>query len=1056
MAKARTVVLGAGAAFGVLALISAVGALASAAPPATGDWSVAGAESYSNQVITIANATDVSGNVTAYGNLTVSAAGDLTFDNVTLVLPFQSLLDVQGRAVFRNSTVQGETWTLWIRGQAVFTGDTFINATGGMFLNSTTSSLDRIVWDCGGTAGTIHIQQVIDFKSQTLQNGCIVSYEPAAQAGNKSVEISNDTVTEAGGGTGLTFADVYHTGYIQYNMHDLFINNMSGWGIYIGVTAPNTTYLIHDSRFVNTGSAAIRADSFEGNLHIYNDSFVGVLRAARMDGLPGGSVVGTLDNITVSGTTASILADDMTWIVRNSTIGGAAPQFEAGANGHIRIYDSVDSALGSGTPAAGGSIEHFIMLNLGVPSWQNAVSITGDLVSLLDASGAVTLQVDPANWTAQEIVWWGMYPGGNVDNRQLRPTIQDAGTSFNCTPASFLVSPGMPRVNVVCTDDSAPKIGSIAPAFPRFQNSTLVAGTARVDETGSGLTTVEFSLDGSAYAPVTFAPGDARNFSFSRAGMPDGVYHIWLRARDRTGNVGLVTAGPLTVDTVPPVLSIDPLPAIFSGSNYTIDGTTEPNTTVTISHAGGFTNTTRSGVTGSFSVGVPLDEGLNVYTVTARDPSGNAFSLAATTIVDTKAPPLVVLLDGMPATTALERTAAVRVEGFSEAAAEVRVNGQLAARAGDGFSYDLALLKGLTNLTVVATDVAGNAASWSGAAYFDDTPPALTASVDGAFLAAGATIVTRSASAAVAGSARDNDTGVAWLVVSGRSVALDLSGGFATALPLNEGENALLITASDAVGNTATIRITIIRDTTRPGVVVSVEADTLPVVLIAGEAYTRGATATVVLKVTENGTATIAGSSHPVVGGSNKFVVPLVEGRNAFTVSVSDLAGNSAPPTTVVVQRRSGPPALTLRAPTEGAVVDQGVVEVAGTADPLSTVRVNGQAVAVLATGDFRATVSLSPGANALHIEATDEVGNTNAANRTVTRSAATGTPTPGAGGGLAAILFLVVGLAVGAGVGIALGRSRKPKETPADEAPAQTPAPAYHAGPRGPRPPPQ
>jgi uncharacterized Zn-binding protein involved in type VI secretion len=1061
MTKARAFVLGAGAAFGLLALVAIVGAPALAAPPATGDWNVTGVESYANQVITLTNVTDGMGNVSAFGNLTVSASATLTFDNVTLVLPFQSTVDVQGRAVFRNSTVQGETWTLWIRGQAVFNRDTFVNATaGGTIINSTTSTLDRIVWDCGGGAGTVHVQQLIDFKNHTLQNGCVVSWEPSALATNRAVEISNVSVVDAGGGTGFTFADVYHTGYIQYDMHHLFISNMSGWGIYIGVTGPNTTYLIHDSRFVNTGSAAIRSDSFEGNEHIWNCSFVGVLRAARMDGLPGGSVVATLDNITVIGTTASILADDMTWIVRNSTIGGAPPQFEAGPNGHILIYDSVDSALASGTPGAGGSIEHFIMLNMGVPSWQNAVPIASNLVTLLDANGGTTLQVDPSNWTPREIVWWGMYPGGNVDNRQLRPTIQDGGISFNCTPSSFLVSPGMPLVNVVCTDDAAPKISAITPTFPRFQNSTTVSGTARVDEAGSGLTTVEFSLDNASYAPVTFAPGDTHNFSFSRAGVPDAVYRIWLRAGDRTGNVLRISVGPVTVDTVAPALTIDPLPAVFSGSSYTIAGTTEANTTVTIAHARGSTNTTRSDANGTFAVAVPLDEGLNVYTVTARDQAGNAYSLAATTIVDSAPPSLAVLLDGWPSATAYGRLASVTVEAFTEATAQVQVNGLPAARSGEAFSLALPLALGLNNITVVATDVAGNSAMWSGQAYFDEAPPMLTATVDGNAPSPGERIITRSASVAIAGTASDNDTALVSLLINGISLTPGGSGAFSVALALGEGENLVTVTASDAVGNTASWSVTIVRDTTTPGFVASIDSDAGAVVHISGVAYTRGATARLLVVATENGTATFAGASHRLAAGDNAFVVALVEGRNTFTISVSDLAGNTAAPSTLIVERNNGPPGLTVSTPTEGASTEAQVVEVVGTADPSSTVKVNGQAVAVLSTGQFRAQVALSPGSNTVHVEAADALGNTKEANRTVLRTSAGGAagPSGGTGDSLNAILFLVVGLAAGAAVGLFWARGRRTAKAappPASEGPvAAAPARAEVAqkGPKGPK----
>jgi len=1028
---------------------------------------ISGPESYSNQVITITN------NTFADGNVTVLPGGDLSFENVTLILPFHSIFDIQGRAELHNSTVHGETWKLWIRGEAVLTRDAFVNATfGGTVVESSTSTFDRVVWDCGGnTAGTLHIRRAIDFKNNTLLNGCTAAYELASLTANKAIEIAFNTIREAGSGTALTFADAFHTGQVQFDIHDLFIANMSGWGILIGQTAPNTTFLIHDNQFMYTGSAAIRCDSFDGQLRIWNSSFEGVLRAARVNGVAGGTVVATLDNIYVNGTTDSIYAEDATWVIRNATILGPSPQFDAGPNGHIRIYDSADTAFGANSPSSGGSIEHFIRLEMAAPTWQNAVPITDDLVTLVDANGGTTLQVNASTWIPQEIVWWGMYPGNSrVDNRQLRPTIRDGATAFNCTPASFLVTQGMPLTTVTCVDDALPTITVLAPTFPRIQNASVISGTARVDEAGSGLNTVEFSLDGSAFGPVAFAPGDARNFSFVRATVADGMYQVTLRAVDRTGNVRLVTAGPLTVDTAVPSLAFDAPPAFISGSSYTITGVTEPNTTVSVARAGGFSNTTKSLVSGAFGIGVLLEEGLNTYTLTARDAAGNAFSLFASLRVDTRPPALVVLLDGRPVLTALEVTASVHVQGSSEATAEVRVNGLLAGRSGQDFALDVPLARGLTNLTVVATDLAGNSASWFGAAYFDDLPPDLAVEVNGESPTGGSPVVTRSASASFAGTAHDDDSGVAGLVVNGRLLALDGAGGFSTVVTLTEGANTIVVTASDAVGNTASITVLVVRDSTPPLLAVSVEADASPVVFTAGENHTAGSTVKLVLVVSEAGTVTFGGSSHTVAEGANAFVVTLAEGRNPFTVALVDLAGNPAVPLSLVIERKSIAPAVTLTAPAAGASVDAAAVEIVGVTDPLALVHVNGQAVSVSPTGEFRATVPLSLGENTVTIEVVDALGNANSTTKTVIRTA----PPPAgntaaAGGGPESFVMLAVGLGAGAALGLALGRRGRARpnddEWPAVAAAGPAPRPEVAApkvpaagparkGPRGPQPP--
>lgn len=1061
---------------------------AAAAPPANGSWNVTGTESYSNQVFVMGNITDIDGNATDYGNVTVTATGDLTFNNVTLFLPFASTFDIQGRLVIRNSTIDGSYWKLWLRGTVELTDNHFVNnSNSGTLIETTAQVIERNNWNCADYGGALHIKRTIDFRNNTLDGGCAISVELATITVNKDITYSNLTIRNTGGATGITVADSFHTGRVRFDYDHLTINGTGGgWGIQIGATASTTSYQIHDSAISNTGSAAIRCDSFDGGMAIFNVTFTDVLRAARMDGLPGGTVVATIDNITSSGTTDSILANDMTWIIRNSTIGGASPQFDAGANGHIKIYDSADTAFLSNFPAAGGSIEHFIRLEMAVPTWQNGVAITDDLVTLVDSLGTSTVIVNASTWSPREIVWWGMYPNNvKADNRDLRPKIFDGNRAFNCTPALFLVSPGMAMQPVTCNDDAPPQLTFQVPTFPHIQNSSLLSGLARVDEAGSGLNTVEYSLDGVSFGPVIFAPGDTRNFTFARPAMPDGTYTLTLRAMDRTGNPRVITGGPYTIDTVSPLMTFDPPPPLVAAAaSYTFTGDTEPNTSVFVARAGGFSNSTMSGPNGRFAIGVLLEEGLNTYTLTARDAAGNGYSLSAALLVDMRPPTIVVLLDGAPVTVAREALPSVHVEGTTETAAEVRVNGQAAGRTGADFAFDLPLARGRTNITVTATDAAGNVATWYGVAYYDDALPGLTLEVNGDPLAGRTTVATHSGSVSIAGAATDADSGIASVIVGGQPVSLDGANGFSTVVSVTEGENTVVITASDVVGNTATISFVIIRDSTPPSLAVSIEADTSPVVFADGANMTAGATVKLVLVASEAGTATFGGAPHALVQGTNEFVLTLAEGRNALTVSFSDLAGNPSVPASFVIERKSTAPALSVTSPLPNAQVDAAAVEIVGTTDPQATVRVNGTLVPVSLTGEFHAHVALALGSNTVRVEVTDALGNTNSTTTTITRTAGSGNtnPTPASGGlGVEAFALLIVGLAAGVGAGMAMGRRGRANaaapppadepapeagEEPSSEAPQQWapqepaarsqrgPAPPAQKGPRGPQPP--
>lgn len=79
------------------------------------------------------------------------------------------------------------------------------------------------------------------------------------------------------------------------------------------------------------------------------------------------------------------------------------------------------------------------------------------------------------------------------------------------------------------------------------------------------------------------------------------------------------------------------------------------------------------------------------------------------------------------------------------------------------------------------------------------------------------------------------------------------------------------------------------------------------------------------------------------------------------------------------------PPAVSLSGPTDGSTTDTPTVTVSGTAEPGSTVVVNGVEVHVSQSGGFSVAVALLPGANTIDVTATDAAGNTATSTVTVT-----------------------------------------------------------------------
>jgi hypothetical protein len=123
------------------------------------------------------------------------------------------------------------------------------------------------------------------------------------------------------------------------------------------------------------------------------------------------------------------------------------------------------------------------------------------------------------------------------------------------------------------------------------------------------------------------------------------------------------------------------------------------------------------------------------------------------------------------------------------------------------------------------------------------------------------------------------------------------------------------------------------------------------------------------------------------IGNSNRFLVPgvtLADGANEFTATIIGPAGESepSPPITYVYDKKK--PAIKLKSPKEGQVVNARTVEVRGTTQGRSDLTftnvsanktVSGQADE---SGAFKLLVPIKAGVNVLELTVTDPAGNVN------------------------------------------------------------------------------
>lgn len=127
------------------------------------------------------------------------------------------------------------------------------------------------------------------------------------------------------------------------------------------------------------------------------------------------------------------------------------------------------------------------------------------------------------------------------------------------------------------------------------------------------------------------------------------------------------------------------------------------------------------------------------------------------------------------------------------------------------------------------------------------------------------------------------------------------------------------------------------------------------------------------------------GAMHSTIASDGRFSLPLrlQEGPNLVSLRVIDEAGNAAEIQREILLSTRGPE-ITLLRPTENEWTNQQVIEIQGRITPNGEVTINQQKVQTTEDGFFKHQMMLTSGANLLHIEAKDELGNITSINRTV------------------------------------------------------------------------
>jgi len=569
--------------------------------------------------------------------------------------------------------------------------------------------------------------------------------------------------------------------------------------------------------------------------------------------------------------------------------------------------------------------------------------------------------------------------------------------------------------NIVVTYDPTPPTVTITgpTASPTYVTATTpitLTGTAS-DAGGGSIQSMSWSTTGAVgttSGTVTYNSGTGTwSIPNPQVGLAAGSQVITITAFDTAGNSSVDTI-TVTLDTTNPSLAIT-TPA--TNPFYTTLGTAA--LAGTASDASGITQvqyrvnggalTAATGTTSWSVASVTLPATTNAIDVIATDGAGNTTMVSTTVIKDTSVPSISISTNGganFATNTTPLALAGIASDNFVVASVQWQNNGGAfnAAAGTTSWTASIPLVAGSNAIVVRATDGAGATATASITVTLDQTPPTVT--ITGP--TAAPTLSTTASTATISGTYSDagggSVTSVNWSTtgaVAPASGATTLSAGTFTstaAINLAAGAQTITVTATDSAGNTSTDSIVITRDNTAPTIAIGSPASspsytTASSIAMAGTASDNNALSVVEYRV-------LPSVPWLAASGTTSWSVAsaaLAVGSNTIEVRATDLAGNQATASTVVV-RDNGAPTITIT--TNGGLdftTNTTPLALGGTATDDNVIAAvawsnnGGGYTAATGTTPWTASIPLSSGTNSITVRVTDAAGNTGTDTITVT-----------------------------------------------------------------------
>jgi hypothetical protein len=718
-----------------------------------------------------------------------------------------------------------------------------------------------------------------------------------------------------------------------------------------GLRAPTATVLDAD------GNAYV-ADPRSGGVVKFN-KYGKPIKTISVVGTPQGVAIASNGNLLVSS------GDNVTIFDANGTeigkLGKGAGQFkESGgitvdANGYIYVVDSGDNCV-QAFNAAGVPVT-IPTAKAGKPA--NSFGTAGTLTGQFSYPTAIAYEkvsnllvvADTVNGRVQAFKTDGTFVRsiGSTPGSGPLKFVNPRGIAFDYTATTPAT---LNRMYVV---DSFQ--GSLQAIDPKFTTPTIAA--VYLSTIGSnGTATGQLMVPSEA----TFDPQNRR-----------------LMVVNGFGNVTIygIDGGTSPSDNTPPTLSIDPIAANVAIPNITISGSVEASATVmvttsTAAVAGEVVYT--SATTWKCDV-AGLVPGNNTITVSAKDSAWNVTTQSVSVNYLEPAPALT-LAASVPG---LTNNANLLLTGSVDAGAVVTVkslaNGATGAATvnGNEWSYAVTLTEGVNSFTITAAKPASATATINSSITLDSMPPKLVVSA----LANGSytNVQTQNISGTV------SDPNLSAVTLNGKVLTIAANGSYTDTLVLLPGQNTIIVSAFDTLGNAVSDSRSINFDASLPIITVSNPAD---------NSYTNKDK--VVISGTLDKDAIVKVAGVPAVKNpANNLLwtaeVLLTAGINTISIEATDLYGNTNSAKRTITMDIAAPE-LAIKDPVQDISTNSPNVSISGTITDSSGLTlvytVNDLVKPVtVANGAFSFNVDFAQeGAYPVILTATDAAGNVTTATR--------------------------------------------------------------------------